>query len=424
MPGRGRGWIDALVLGKTTAFVVHSLPRQAGGVEETERMAKRPVRTKPKKNSKPDRRQLAGGIQLALFLLLLGGAGALWAGRDHVSTVFAGFSGADQGSKANTDKKLRAVPVVVARAGERTNDVIVGAIGTGRARRSVMLYPEATGEIRHLFVRSGARVSKGQSILRLDSRDAELALKVAKTKLIEADRLMQRSEQLLKKSINSQANVDDARNLVDRAELELQQAEEALSDREMKAPFDGVVGISKVEPGDRVSPSTSIVTLDERSSLIVEFEVAEQFLSQLAIGQKVGAQTPGFQGRDFEGVIEDIDSRINPTSRTVIVRASIANKEDLLRPGLSFVVDLIIPGKMYPTVHELALQWRKGVSYVWRVREKRAEKVVVRSVKRLNSIVLIEGDISKNDLVVVEGVQRLRTGRPVQFSMPDPVPSS
>ncbi len=387
-------------------------------------MAQRRARTKSKKKTQPARKQLAGGIQFVLLLVLLGGAGALWAGRDQVSTVFAGFSGKEHVAKNGTGKKSRAVPVVVARTGELNNDVIVGAIGTGRARRSVMLYPEATGEIRHVFVRAGVRVEKGQPILLLDTRDAELAVKVAKTRLIEADRLMKRSEQLRKKNINSQANVDDARNLVDRAELELMQAEEALADREMKAPFDGVVGISKVELGDRISPSTSVVTLDDRSQLIVEFEVAEQFLSQLAIGQKVATQTPSYRGRDFEGVIEDIDSRIDPTSRTVIVRANIPNKEDLLRPGLSFVVDLTIPGKLYPTVHELALQWRKGVSYVWRVREGKAEKVVVRSVKRLNSTILIEGDISKGDLVVVEGVQRLRPGRPVQFSMPDTVPSS
>ncbi len=387
-------------------------------------MARRRAGAKPKKDTEPARRQLAGGVQLALFILLLGAAGALWAGRDRVSTVLAGFIGAEQRGKQEDGNKPRAVPVVVARAGELTNDVIVGAVGTGRARRSVMLYPKATGEIRHFFVRAGENLSKGQPILRLDSRDAELAVRVARTRLIETERLMKRSEQLLKKRINSQANVDDARNVVDRAEFELLQSEEALADREMKAPFDGFVGIAKVELGDRVAPGTAIVTLDDRSELIVEFEVAEQFLSQLTVGQKVTAQSPSFANRTFEGVIEDIDSRIDPTSRTVIVRANIPNKEDLLRPGLSFVVDLVIPGKIYPTVHELALQWRKGVSYVWRARDGKAETVVVRSVKRLNSIILIEGDIAKGDLVVVEGVHRLRPGRPVRFSMPDPIPSS
>ncbi|MDH3579066.1 MAG: efflux RND transporter periplasmic adaptor subunit [Hyphomicrobiales bacterium] len=387
-------------------------------------MAQRRSGARAKKDAKPSQPRLVGRIQFILFALLLGGAGALWFSRDQVSAVVAGFASADQAGEPARLRTDGSVPVVVAKAGQLANDVIVGAIGTGRAQRSVMIYPEATGEIRHVFVRSGARISKGQPILRLDSSDAELAVKVARTRLVEAGRLLKRSRQLRDKKVNSQANVDDSRTLVDRAELELQQAEEAFSDREVKAPFDGVVGISKVELGDRVSPATPIVTLDDRSQLIVEFEVAEQFLSKLRIGQKVAVQTPSFPKRTFEGLIKDIDSRIDPTSRTVIVRANIPNNEDLLRPGLSFVVDFVIPGRLYTTVHELALRWRKGESYVWRVTDNKAERVVVRSVKRLNNTILIEGDISEGDLVVVEGVQRLRPGRPVRFSMPDPAPSS
>lgn len=387
-------------------------------------MAQQRASAKSSKSAAPAVKRLAGRLQFALVLLLLGGAGALWAGRDHVSAVFAGSEGKQQSAANGASQRDRAVPVVVARVGELSNDVIVGAIGTGRALRSVMLHPEAVGEVRHVFARAGARVSKGQPILRLDSRDAELAVKVARTRLIEADRLMTRSEQLLRKKITSQATADDTRNVVDRAELELQQAEEALSDREIKAPFDGVIGIIKVEPGDRISPDTDIVTIDDRVQLIVEFEVAEQFLAQLAIGQKVSAKTPGFPNQEFEGVIRDIDSRIDPVSRTVIVRANIPNEQDLLRPGLSFVIDLIIKGKIYPSVHELALQWRKGESYVWRISDNRAEKVLVRSVKRLNDTVLIDGAVSKGDLVVVEGVHRLRPGRPVKFPLPGPAPGS
>jgi RND family efflux transporter MFP subunit len=385
-------------------------------------MAQRRSGAKRKNAVKPAWRRPGGWLQFVFFALLLAAAGAMWAGRDLVSAVVAGFTGADQAVRQAGRAVDRGVPVVVAKAGELGNDVIVGAIGTGRARRSVMLYPEATGEIQHFFVAAGDRVSKGQMILRLDSRDAELALRVAKTRLIEAERLMNRSEQLLKKNINSQANVDDTRNVVDRAEFELQQAEEALANREIRAPFDGVVGIPKVELGDRISPSTEVVTLDDRSRLIVEFEVAEQFLSRLKTGLNVTARTPGFRDRVFEGVIEHIDSRLDPTSRTVTVRANVTNQDDLLRPGMSFVVDLKIPGKAYPTVHELALQWRKGVSYVWRIRDGKAEKVPVESVKRLHSTILVDGDIAKGDLVVVEGIHRLRKGRRVQFSMPEPAP--
>ena len=91
---------------------------------------------------------------------------------------------------------------------------------------------------------------------------------------------------------------------------------------------------------------------------------------------------------------------------------------------MSFVVDLVVPGKTYPSVPELALQWRKGESYVWRVRDNKAERVNVRSVKRLNDTILVDGDIAKGDVVVVEGVHRLRPGRLVRFAEPGAVPSS
>ncbi len=387
-------------------------------------MAQRRKSSKPRKEPDPEIRRLPGWLQLAVLAVMLGAAAALWAGRDYVSAVVAGVTGSEKSSQSANRQTEEGVPVVVAKVGESRDDAIVGAIGTGRARQSVMLFPDETGEIQHVFVAAGDRIEKGQPIMRLDSREAELAVQVAKTRLIEAERTASRAEQLQRKKISSQANVDDARNLVDRAELELQQAEVALADHEIKAPFDGVVGIPKVERGDRVSPSTDVLTIDDRSELIVEFEVPEQFHSRIKVGQEVDAHTPSYRERVFEGVITHIDSRIEPVSRTMTVRAGIPNKDDLLRPGMSFVVDLTIPGKMYPSVPELALQWRKGASYVWRVRDKKAERVEVSSVKRLNSTILIRGDISKGDLVVVEGVHRLRPGRLVRFGEPGAVPSS
>lgn len=369
-------------------------------------------------------RATTGWRQLLVFAILLVAAGGLWVGRGQVSAFVSSISGSAENGKAGKPGSERGVPVVVARAGKMPDDVIVSAIGTGRAQRSVMLFPEVAGEIERLFVSAGQRVNTGQSLVHLDSREAQLALRVARTRLVEAERLHKRALQLRGKNITSQANVDDARNIVDRAKLEMEQAAEALANREIRAPFTGVVGIPKVESGDRVTPSTDMMTLDDRSKLTVEFEIAEQFMSRLDPGQTVIAKTPSFPTESFSGIIEHIDTRIDPTSRTVTVRAKIPNQQDKLRPGMSFVVDLKIPGPVFPTVHELALQWRKGVSYVWRVSDSKAERVEVRSVKRLNSTILVDGDIAAGDLVVIEGVHRLRDGRPVEFATPDPVPSS
>ena len=87
---------------------------------------------------------------------------------------------------------------------------------------------------------------------------------------------------------------------------------------------------------------------------------------------------------------------------------------------MSFVVELVLLGDNYPTVPELSLQWRKGESYVWIVRDNKAEKVLIRAVKRLNSIILVDGDLKPDELVVVEGVQRLRAGSEVVHAAPKP----
>lgn len=125
--------------------------------------------------------------------------------------------------------------------------------------------------------------------------------------------------------------------------------------------------------------------------------------------------TPSFGQRTFVGKIDQIDSRVDRTSRSVMARAVLPNPDDRLRPGMSFAVEIILPGKTFPVVPELALLWGKGESYVWRINNGRAEKIGVRIVKRLNSAILVDGKISNGDLVVVEGVQRLRPGGAVML---------
>lgn len=381
-------------------------------------MAQRRRVSKSGKKTKAAVRTRPGWFQLAVFIMLLGAAGALWVGRDHVGTVFAAFTGTDKAGKTSSSNAKRGVPVVVARAGARDNDIHIDAIATARAKRFVTLYPEVSGEIVSLDKKAGDYVESGSVILELDSKDAELAVELAKVRVDEAELALRRAKQLMERNVNSAAKVQDARTALERTRIELRQAEEALSKRTLRAPFDGVLGIPKVEEGDRVSPTTAIITVDDRSELIVEIEVPEEYLSHIEPGQTISAETPSFPARPFQGKVVRIDSRVMPASRTVMVRAALPNPRDLLRPGMSFAVELIIPGKRFATVPELALQWAKGQSYVWRVDGDTANKIVVRSVKRLNRIILVDGDIKKGDLVVVEGVQRLRPGRKVSYTPP------
>jgi len=356
--------------------------------------------------------------QLILFTVLVGAAAWLWTVRAEIPEIYAKITGEPvETNKAQTRRADRRRPVIVERVGSTTTEEVVAAVGTGRARNSVMIQTKTSGVVAD-FRSKGGPVDKGDLILKLQSKSSELAVEIASQKVTEAERQYERAQSLKERQVYSQAKVDDARTELERARLELGQAKEKLKDLDIRAPFDGVLGIPKVEVGDTVTSATAIVTLDNRVEILVEFEVPEQFLARLAVGQSISAATPSYAGRRFAGRIENIDSRIDATSRTVTVRAVLPNPDDLLRPGMSFAVELSLPGGKHPSVPELALQWRKGESYVWIVRGGEAQKVVVEMVKRRNSLILVDGELKPGDLVVVEGVQRLRPGVEVDYTEP------
>ena len=339
---------------------------------------------------------------------------------ETINSLIFGNENAGKSKKARKGKRRgKPLPVIVSSIKYEKNDHIIEAIGDGRAKRSVTLYPQASGEVIATILKAGQFVKKGDQLLKLEATKEELAIKIAKTKLADADRNMRRSRELHKRNIGTRTSLDNTQTQYDLAKLELLKAEEALKDRNIEAPFDGYTGIPKVELGDLVNTTNAVVTLDDRSDLIVEFEIPEQFYSKLKRDQKIEVTTPSFEGRMFDGYIEQIDSRIDTSSRTAKIRAVIPNKDDLLRSGMSFAVKIEIEGSEYPSIPELALQWEKGTSFVWRVNNNKAEKVPVKMVRRLNSRILINADLTNNDLVVVEGVQRLRPGKKVKYNPPE-----
>jgi len=327
------------------------------------------------------------------------------------------FANADTSpiTTARTESK-QGVPVLIDTVGERRDSVTLQAIGTARAINSVMLFADSDGLVIELPVHAGDRVAKDDLILRLDDRQERLAVSLAKTRVDDAESALERTQSLKNSNVKSAANVRDDEVTLERARLELRQARETLADRTLTAPFAGIVGIPKIEVGDRISDTTQVVSLDDRSSLQVEFEVAERYFARLSDGMAIRARTPSRPDQVIEGAITRIDSRIDPVARTVLVRATFPNADDTLRPGMSLGVTLNLEGPMLATVPELSVQWRDGKSYVWRIRDGKAERVDVTARRRLNQTVLVEGDLTPGDQVVVEGVQRLRPGAEVRIS--------
>ncbi|MEM9355043.1 MAG: efflux RND transporter periplasmic adaptor subunit [Pseudomonadota bacterium] len=352
---------------------------------------------------------------IALVAIVAVGAG-MWFGRDLLPGVDKNAQKSSK--KANKKNTKRGVPVIVTYVTQANDDTTIAAVGTARARRSVMIRAKSDGVIMDFRTKAGQRLSKGDLIFELDSRQAELAAEIAAKKVTEAERQLARVRRLNKRKVNSDARVADAEIALDRAKLEQLQAKKVLSDLKIVAPFSGIVGLPKAEVGDRVTSTTPIVSFDMRRELLVEFQVPERYSARIKSGKKIAATTPSYERRKFSGHVEYIDSRVDPTSRTVAVRAIIPNTDDLLRPGMSFAVEINLLGKGHAVVPELSLQWRKGESYVWLVRDQKARKTLVTTIRRRNGIVLVDGNISSRDLVVTEGVQRLRDGRKVFYDAP------
>lgn len=326
----------------------------------------------------------------------------------------AGEDKADGGRKAggrrgfgNGPTLVATKPVAMAVVNDRLN-----AIGDGEAIRTVTVTPYATGNLTDVLVQSGERVEQGQVIARLDSEEQKIAADQARVARDSAEQKLKRVQNL--RSSTSLAELQDAETAVKASELALRNAELALSRRDITAPYGGVVGIISVNPGDYVTTSTAIARIDDRSEILVDFWVPERFATSVRVGGEVSATAVARPGETFSGTVQAIDNRIEQESRTLRVRARIANPEDVLRAGMSFQVTMRFAGDLYPSVDPLSVQWSADGSYIWRVKGDKVERVPVHIVQRNPDMVLVKAELAEGDQVVTEGVQTLRPGGAVR----------
>ncbi len=301
-----------------------------------------------------------------------------------------------------------APPVTTGRANDR-----LMAIGNGAASRSVSVTPNEAGKLSEVLVKAGDRVEAGDILARMDNREQEIALQRAALDEQAAQQKLERYTNL--KGNLSRVELDDAAAAAQTARLAKSAAQLALDNRDIVAPISGIAGIVDVNPGDNLTASSVVVTIDDRSSLLVEFWAPERFADVMTPETPVVARAIARPGVEYAGVIEAVDSRIDETSRTFRVRARIPNDKDELRAGMSFKVELRFEGDEFVAVNPVSIQWDSKGSYVWRVADGKAVRTSVHIIQRNPENVLVEGELSAGDRVVSEGVQRVREGGAVKI---------
>jgi RND family efflux transporter MFP subunit len=301
---------------------------------------------------------------------------------------------------------------------------LVTAIGTARAARSVVLTPQVAGKISTLAVASGEYVTQGSLIAELESQAARIALDRAGFLLADAQATLDRLKRLQQSGSTTETLVQEAELALQTARLQQRDAEFALSQHRILAPIDGWVGILAAEVGKQVDPGTELTRIEDRSSLLVDFRVPERIVSRIAAGDPVSAAPLADPALELSGTIRALDNRVDETSRTLLVQAALANKDDRLRPGMALRMSLAFTGESHPAVDPLSIQWGAGGAFVWAVRDGKAQRLPVRILQRNSDAVLVEGGFLPGDLVVTEGVQALRAGAEVQVAPASPAPKS
>jgi len=347
--------------------------------------------------------------KLALTLLILSGAAFV---------VWVAMRG-NAPSPGTTLPAENATTITLAKAIADVERTRVETVGTAEARRSVTLFPPSAGEVVAVRFDAGDWVEAGRTLIELDARDQRLALELAEANLADAERTWSRYERAGDRAAFTETQMDAARIALEQARIARDRARVALDDRTLEAPFAGVIGLTEIDPGDRITTTTPVATLDDRRTLRVRFEVPEAFLGQLGVGTTVELSPWNGSMPEATAEIADIDSQVDPATRTFTVRAMIDNAADRWRPGMGFEVVLQLIGREYVRVPELALQWGGDGAFVWVLDDTdRARRRSVTLVQREAGSVLLGGEIQSGDRVVLEGVQKMSDGRRVEVVDP------
>ncbi len=291
----------------------------------------------------------------------------------------------------------------------------VDALGTTTSNESVNISATVTATVRSVHFEDGSTVEKGAVLVELDADEARADAEQARVNLAEEERQLRHLLLLIDKKAVSQTDVEKQQSLVSASRAKLEATQAKLQDYSIRAPFAGVLGVRRVSVGALVSPGTVITSLDDLAQVKVDFSVPEIYLPLLRDGLSVQAHSQAYHEHIFEGKISFIDSRIDPVTRAVALRAQLDNRDGLLRPGMLLQVLIQQPSRTALMVPERSIAPLRGEQLVY-VLEMNAEnkpvakKRVVKLGQRTNGRVEIVSGIVEGEVIVVDGSMSVQDG--------------
>jgi membrane fusion protein (multidrug efflux system) len=287
----------------------------------------------------------------------------------------------------------------------------IEALGTARANESVLVTAKVTETVVRVAFEDGDVVEAGDVLVDLSGRAEVAGLAEAAAEYREAERQFQRVRQLTAEKLLPASQLDAQRGAMESAKARLDATRARLSDRVIAAPFAGVLGFRQVSPGSLVTPGTTIASLDDISTIKLDFAVPETYLSALAPGQPVTARSKAWPDDEFTGIVTGVDTRIDPVTRAVTVRAEIPNPDRRLRPGMLLALEVFRPERQALAIPEIAVVQVAQDAHVFVVGADGtvAQRGVELGARRAGEVEVTEG-LAAGDRIVVDGTVKLRDG--------------
>jgi len=326
--------------------------------------------------------------------------------------LFAGTALAQPAKDAAKGPPAMPVKAVAARTAPAVDEA--GAVGSLRADEAVTIRPEIAGRIVEIRFSEGQNVARGAVLVRLDQSELGAVVTSSRAQLKLEEQKLQRAEDLQKKGFISAQGLDDQRTSLARARAKLAEDEARLAKTEMRASFAGVAGLRQVSEGQYVAAGTDIARLEKIDQLKLDFRIPEAYIGKLKAGQPVKVLVDAYRDKVFSGSVYAIEPGVDDQTRTIQLRARVANTDMKLRPGMFARVQVELGVREKAVwIPEAAIVPRGQESYVFRVVEGKAALMKVQTgARRVGEVEIVKG-IGAGDLVVTEGVQKIGPGSSV-----------
>ena len=321
--------------------------------------------------------------------------------------------------------------VSVAEAKTEVIPNLLTAVGDLAAVHQVNVTTDVSGRITDIMFTAGSTVKAGSPLVQLFDGPEQGDLASFKAQATVAQLSLDRAKQLAARQFGPQATVDQAQAAYDQASAGIAKIEAIISQKLVRAPFDGELGVRHVEVGQFLTAGTQIVSLTDLSELYANFTVTEKGSAQLKVGQTVRVLVDAYPGRSFEGKITAIEPQISTDTRNIRVQATIANLDHILKPGMFATTTVVLPDKpAVVTVPETAVDYTLYGDSVYLITEKKEDdgktslsvvRTFVRTGNRVHGRAEILSGLKPGDRVVAVGQLKLQSGAAVTIS-PDPAP--